>query len=142
MRATRLLIAVAVLAMAGLTVLDSGAERVGVDPDEQLLAAAAGEAGDGRLEGFDGRLYADAETGCIYPWPGDADDDVRREDVEAPPRVSPRDRTVLVQEAPEDARPDGPPEATQPDRWPPIHRGPWPLCDSPPSAVSDGLGDP
>jgi hypothetical protein len=139
MRATRILVAAAVLAMAGLSVLGSGAERVGLD--DQLLAAADGEEHDGWLDRFDGRLYADPETGCISPWPGDDEDDVQREGVEAP-RVSPRDRAVLVQEPPDGARPDGPPEAPLPDPWPPILRGPWPLCESAPSRVTDGLGDP
>jgi hypothetical protein len=163
MRATRTLVAAAALAMAGLTVLAGATERDGSDADGRLLAAAAGQERDGWLDGFDGRLYADAETGCIHRWPGGGVDDVRREDADAPPRPAPEEHTVRVQGPPDGAvpdsalpdtprrdtprpdtpRPDTPmPEAPRPELAPPTLRGPWPLCEHPSSRVSDRLGDP
>jgi hypothetical protein len=160
MRATRALVASAVVALAGLTVFGGGAERDRVGADDRLLAAAAGEERDGWLDGFDGRLYADDETGCIERWPGERGDDVRREDVDAPPPL-PQDHIVRLQEPPEGARPDGrdpdalpeapspeapspeaPSEAPPPELAPPTLRGPWPLCEQPSVRVTDRLSDP
>jgi hypothetical protein len=148
MRATRILVAAAVLALAGLTVVAGALERDGSDADGRLLAAAAGEERDGWLDRFDGRLYADAETGCVQRWPGDRDDDLGHEDVDAPPRPSPEDHIVRLQEPPDGAGPDdaGPddagPDTSRPELAPPTLRGPWPLCEPSSSRVSDQLGAP
>jgi hypothetical protein len=143
MRATPLLVAAAVLTVAGMSTLAGGADRVaaGPDADDRLLAAAASEERDGWLDGFDGRLYPDPETGCIRPWPGDAEDDLRREDVEAR-RFAPEGPAVLVQESPDGPWLDGPPDERLLDPWAPTFREPWPLCDHPSARVSDRLGDP
>jgi hypothetical protein len=87
------------------------------------LAGAPQVPPDGTIDGFDGRLYPDLETGCIRPWREGDGDPVTAEDV-WDPQVVPLDPSVRVQ----DPRP-------LPEPFAETHRGPWPICDE----VHDGI---
>jgi hypothetical protein len=125
MRAAVLLAAAAAatLVAAGVTTSSPSAppRLLAADPAGTLAVPPDDEAG-----GFDGRLYPDPDTGCIRPWREGDGTPVGSEDVWGP-RIVPQDPSVQVQDP-----------APRPELFPDTHRGPWPICDEPPSAVRDG----
>jgi hypothetical protein len=136
MRATPILIAAAVVAAASFAARE-GASTPSPVGDERLLAAGADEPGGAWLDGFDGRLYADPETGCLRPWrEDDPGPGSRTEDV-GPLRPGSGDPPILVQDGP-----DGPPVTPQVDQGLSAQRGPWPRCEHPAARVSEHLDRP
>jgi hypothetical protein len=119
---------VAAMALAVGTTAPAGPPRSMLPSD---LAGAPQVPSDGTVDGFDGRLYPDPETGCIRPWREGDGDPVTGQDAWGP-RVVPLDPSVQVQ----DPRP-------LPEPFAGTHRGPWPICDEPPArstTASPGAG--
>jgi hypothetical protein len=132
MRTTRSLIVVAATIVAAAALLGPDADQRTDPSDEPRLLAAAGAAGDpdaGWPSGFDGRLWADPETGCFHLVPPEGTD----------PRWGLAEADLEVVPAPEPGDGPQPPAVPAPD--PPsdeglgMTRGPWPLCDHPGTMV-------
>jgi hypothetical protein len=125
---TLVVIAVTVVAAAGVLGPEAGREMA---PSEgpRLLAApgAAEDPGAGWPSGFDGRLWADPESGCFHLSPPDGTEPlwgIAEADLEVVP----------IPEAGGEVRPPAPAPA-RPDDGTGMTRGPWPLCDHPGTRV-------
>jgi hypothetical protein len=136
MRATVLLLGAAVTTL----VVAAGTSSPSSPPAPALLAAEpAGTplvTPDVEGDGFDGRLYPDPETGCIRPWREGDGEPIGPEDVRVP-RATPLDPS-----APDPSAQDPSLQVQDPGPLPEpydaeTHRGPWPICDEPPSKVRD-----
>jgi hypothetical protein len=128
MRTTWTLVAFAVTVVAAAGVLGPDAGRRMAPSEGPRLLAAPGAAEDpdaGWPSGFDGRLWADPESGCFHLSPPEGTEPLRG--------IAEADLEVVpIPEAGDEAQPPGP----SPDAWPEeMSRGPWPLCDHPGTRV-------
>jgi hypothetical protein len=129
-------LAVTVVTVAGVLGSDTGQW---MEPSEgpPLLAApgAAEDLGADRPSGFDGRLWADPESGCFHLSPPEGTEPLWRT-VEADLEVVP------VPEDGDEPLPPVPAPETWRDEGAGMSRGPWPLCEHPGTWVQLTPGSP